>query len=240
MKKFALLTLIIVAVACMCNVWADDDKEHADDVKLENEMQKVSYSMGYQLSKSMKQDGVELDIPAFTQAIKDVFADKDPRINEEDMRKALTDFQKSMMKKRQETREKEGKENMKEAENFLKKNKDEEGVQVTDSGLQYKILEEGKGKSPTADDKVKVHYKGTLLDGTQFDSSYERGKPAEFFVKGVIPGWTEALQLMKEGSKWQIWIPPDLGYGERGAGRDIKPNSLLIFEVELLEVLPKE
>jgi FKBP-type peptidyl-prolyl cis-trans isomerase len=137
----------------------------------------------------------------------------------------------------QKIAESEGTNNRAEGEAFLATNKEKDGIVVTESGLQYEILEVGDGPKPTADQQVKVHYTGTLLDGTVFDSSVERGEPATFGVGQVIPGWTEALQLMPEGSKWKVYIPGDLAYGERGAGADIGPNAALIFEVELLEVI---
>jgi FKBP-type peptidyl-prolyl cis-trans isomerase FklB len=141
----------------------------------------------------------------------------------------------------QELKEKAEK-NLVESEKFLAENKAKEGVKTTASGLQYKVLKEGEGPSPKVGDTVTVNYRGTLIDGTQFDSSYDRGEPATFPLTGVIPGWTEALQLMKKGSKWMLYIPPNLAYGERGAGNRIPPNSTLIFEVELIsfQETPKE
>ena len=133
-----------------------------------------------------------------------------------------------------------GEKNKKEGEIFLETNKKKEGVQTLPSGLQYKVLKAGAGKKPTATDTVTVHYRGTLIDGKEFDSSYRRGKPATFPVNGVIPGWTEALQLMEEGAKWELFIPSNLAYGERSAGGDIGPNATLIFEVELISIEQKK
>jgi FKBP-type peptidyl-prolyl cis-trans isomerase FklB len=141
-----------------------------------------------------------------------------------------------MMEKQAEEMMKLGEKNKAEGERFLAENAKEEGVKTLQSGLQYKVIAPGTGKTPKASDSVTTHYKGTLIDGTEFDSSYRRGQPATFPVSGVIPGWTEALQLMKEGARWRIFLPPSLAYGERGVGRDIGPNSTLIFEVELISI----
>ena len=157
-------------------------------------------------------------------------------MSQEDIRAAITGLQQRL----QAAREKEMKEmaakNLDEGKKFLVENQKKGGIKTLPSGLQYKVLTEGSGKMPKAEDTVTVNYKGTLIDGTEFDSSYKRGQPATFQVKGVIKGWTEALQLMKQGAKWQLFIPPELAYGERGAGRDIGPNATLIFEVELISV----
>jgi len=155
----------------------------------------------------------------------------------------MTEFRKRMMAKRQEQRRKEAEENLVKSKAFLDENKTKPGVQVLPSGLQYKVLKDGTGRTPTVNDRVKAHYRGTLIDGTEFDSSYKRGEPSEFALKGVrgvIPGWTEALQLMKEGAKWQLFIPPDLAYKEQGSRGAIPPNAALIFEIELLEILSTE
>jgi FKBP-type peptidyl-prolyl cis-trans isomerase FklB len=157
-------------------------------------------------------------------------------MSQEEIRATLTSLQQRLMAARQQELKEKGAKNLEEGKKFLVENQKKEGIKTLPSGLQYKVLTEGSGKTPKAEDTVTVNYKGTLIDGTEFDSSYKRGQPATFQVKGVIKGWTEALQLMKEGSKWQLFIPPELGYGERGAGSTILPNSTLIFEVELLTV----
>jgi FKBP-type peptidyl-prolyl cis-trans isomerase FklB len=170
------------------------------------------------------------------QAIKDVTSGGKTLMTEEEVRTVITDFQKELAAK-QEAKAKEGSiKNLKDGETFLAENSKKEGVVTLPSGLQYKVEKKGAGKKPGPNDSVTVHYKGTLIDGTEFDGSYKRGEPVSFPVGGVIPGWTEALQLMEEGSKWQLFIPANLAYGERGAGAQIGPNSTLIFEVELLKV----
>jgi FKBP-type peptidyl-prolyl cis-trans isomerase FklB len=157
-------------------------------------------------------------------------------LSEEEMKEVMMGFQKEMMAKLQAKQASAGAENTAAGKTFREENAKKDGVKVLPSGLQYKVLKSGSGKTPTATDKVSTHYHGTLIDGTVFDSSVERGEPVSFPVDGVIPGWTEALLLMKEGDKWQLVVPPDLAYGERGAGGRIGPNSTLIFEVELLSV----
>jgi FKBP-type peptidyl-prolyl cis-trans isomerase FklB len=149
-------------------------------------------------------------------------------------------FQKEMMAKQQELAKRLGEKNKKEGEAFLSENRKKEGIKALPSGLQYKVVKAGTGKKPKSTDTVTTHYRGTLIDGTEFDSSYRRGQPASFPVSGVIAGWTEALQLMEEGAKWQLFIPPNLAYGERGAGSQIGPNATLIFEIELISIQEKK
>jgi FKBP-type peptidyl-prolyl cis-trans isomerase FklB len=168
--------------------------------------------------------------------LKDSYGGGKTILTEDQARQALEDFQKTLMAKQAETMKILSEKNKADGEKFLAENAKKEGVKVLPSGLQYKEITPGTGKSPKTADTVTTHYKGTLIDGTEFDSSYKRGQPATFPVSGVIPGWTEALQLMKEGAKWQLFVPPDLAYGERGAGQVIGPNATLIFEVELLAV----
>jgi len=175
----------------------------------------------------------------FAKGVEDMMAKRDPVMSEEDFMETMRTFSMEMqqkMQKKMSERTNEMKDNLKKGEAFLEANKKKAGVKVLPSGLQYKIIKEGAGPKPKKDDVVKVHYKGTLIDGKQFDSSYDRGEPAVFPVQGVIPGWTEALQLMKTGSVWELYIPSKLGYGERGAGADIGPNSTLIFRVELIGI----
>jgi FKBP-type peptidyl-prolyl cis-trans isomerase FklB len=208
----------------------------AKAVSLESEMDKVSYAIGSQIGQNFKRQGIEIKLEILTQGIRDALEGKEAALSQEEMRQVMTSFQQRLREQMQERRTAEAAKNLGEGKAFLEANKAKEGVKALPSGLQYKVIKEGTGKTPTADDKVKTHYRGRLIDGTEFDSSYKRGKPAEFPVKGVIKGWTEALQLMKEGAKWELYIPPDLGYGERGT-RGIPPNSALIFEIELLEVV---
>jgi len=215
--------------------YAAEKKPAQEPVKLENETQKVSYAIGVQTGQGIKAGGIEIDLETFVQGIKDVLADREPVLSPTEMRQVMMDLQQRMMAKMQEQIEK----NLADGKAFLEENKKKPGVKVLPSGLQYKVLKEGTGRSPNETDTIKAHYRGTLLDGTEFDSSYERGQPLERPVNRLVPGWTEALQLMKEGSKWELYIPANLGYGQRGAPPRIPPNSTLIFEMELLEVIKK-
>jgi FKBP-type peptidyl-prolyl cis-trans isomerase FklB len=203
---------------------------------LKTEKEKVSYIIGVNIGRNLKTQSVDVDPDMVSKGMKDVASGGKLLMTDEEMKATMTAFQQEMMKKHQEELEKVGGKNKAEGEAFLAANKKKPGVVTLPSGLQYKVITKGKGKSPKATDKVTVNYRGTLIDGTEFDSSYKRGEPATFPVNGVIKGWTEALQLMKEGSKWELFIPPDLAYGEKGAGNVIGPNATLIFEVELLSV----
>ena len=201
---------------------------------LSSDNAKVSYGIGMQFANDMKNRGMDIDMKAFTLAVEDVFKGKKNRLTDEELKTAFQKVSGEMMKKQMDK----AKENSKTGEEYLQKNKGKEGVKVTKSGIQYKVLKEGAGIIPKATDVVKVHYRGTLIDGTEFDSSYKRNQPAEFQLNQVIPGWTEGLQLMKVGSKYQLTIPSNLAYGERG-NQGIPGNSVLIFEVELLDVKQK-
>lgn len=172
-------------------------------------------------------------------AFKDAISGSKTLLTDEEAQATITDMQKEVQGKMQAKMKEEGDANKKTGEDFLAANKTKDGVITLPSGLQYKILTTGSGPKPAASDTVECNYRGTLINGTEFDSSYKRGQPASFPVSGVIKGWTEALQLMPVGSKWQLFIPPDLAYGERGAGGDIGPDETLIFEVELLSIKPK-
>ena len=196
---------------------------------------KVSYGLGLGMAKQFKQSGIEVDPQLLAKGLADGLADGKPLMSEEEIQEALQTYQKELVGKLTAKRAAEGEKNKSEGDKFLAANSKKEGVKTTKSGLQYKVLKEGTGRSPKPSDTVKAHYKGTLIDGTEFDSSYKRGEPTEFPVDGVIKGWTEALQLMKVGSKWQLFIPSALAYGEQGS-RAIPPNSTLVFEVELLGI----
>jgi len=198
-------------------------------VSLKTELDKVSYAIGAQLGQNFKMQGIEVRIESLMWGLKDAMAGEKLALSQDQMRQLLTSFQ-------QRTVAKQATKNLAAGTAFLEANKAKEGVKVRPSGLQYKVITEGTGRTPTAVDKVKTHYRGTLINGAEFDSSYERNQPAEFPVNGVIKGWTEALQLMKEGAKWELYIPANLAYGERGRP-GIPPNSVLIFQIELLEVL---
>jgi FKBP-type peptidyl-prolyl cis-trans isomerase FklB len=198
--------------------------------------EKVSYSIGVNIGKNMKTQGIDLDQGLLTQGIKDGLNSSKTAMSDKDMESAMTAFQQEMMGKMQAKQKVDGEKNAKEGEAFLAANKNKEGVITLPSGLQYKIIKSGEGPKPTKDQTVKCNYRGTLIDGTEFDSSYKRGEPAEFPVGGVIKGWIEALQLMPVGSKWQLFIPSDLAYGPNGASQTIGPNATLIFDIELLSI----
>jgi FKBP-type peptidyl-prolyl cis-trans isomerase FklB len=203
---------------------------------LKTDNEKVSYSIGLDIGANFKRQSVELDSKALAAGIADGLSGAKPALSEDEIRKVLADFQVQMRNRAAAAAQKAADENKKKGEAFLADNKKQKGVVALPSGLQYKVVKEGKGAKPKATDTVSVHYRGTLIDGTEFDSSIKRNEPAEFPVNQVIKGWTEALQLMPVGSKWQLVIPSDLAYGAQGAGAEIGPNSTLVFEVELLEI----
>lgn len=205
------------------------------DSPLKTQKDKLSYAIGMQVGGTISRQGIEVDPNVLLEGLKDAMAGK-PIMTEEDVRATMMQLQSDMLAKQKQA----GEANKKEGEAFLAANKGKEGVITLPSGLQYKVLKEGTGPKPAATDTVLCNYRGTLINGKEFDSSYKRGEPAKFPVNGVIKGWTEALQLMPVGSKWQLFIPAELAYGERGAGADIAPNSTLIFEVELLSIEGKE
>jgi FKBP-type peptidyl-prolyl cis-trans isomerase FklB len=200
---------------------------------------KLSYAIGLSLGKSLKRDEIDVDLAILTRAIKDVLAGNQQLLTDQEMQSTLSALSAELRKKQELKMQQLAEQNKKDGDSFLAANKTKEGVVTLPSGLQYKVLQEGSGPKPAAADMVVVNYRGTLLNGTEFDSSYKRGQPATFGVGQVIRGWTEALQLMPVGSTWQIFIPSDLAYGARGAGRDIGPNSTLVFEVELVAIQPK-
>ncbi|MBL9138650.1 MAG: FKBP-type peptidyl-prolyl cis-trans isomerase [Verrucomicrobiales bacterium] len=202
---------------------------------LKEPRQRASYCIGLDIGSNMKKQKLDLDAKSLAAGIADALAGK-PGLSAEEIRATLAEFQQKEMAKAEARATTAGAENAKAGEEFLATNSKKEGVKTTSTGLQYKSIKSGTGKSPKATDTVKVHYTGKLIDGTVFDSSVERNEPATFGVDQVIPGWTEVLQLMKEGDKWQVFIPSKLAYGERGAGPDIGPNSTLIFDVELLSI----
>jgi FKBP-type peptidyl-prolyl cis-trans isomerase FklB len=205
------------------------------DVKLETTKDKASYIIGVQLGTQMSQTKDDIDLDKVIVGLKEAFAGKEPRMKKEEMMAAMQAFQTEMQAKQQAKMTEMGSKNAKDGEAFLADNKKKDGVITLPSGLQYKVVTAGKGASPKSSDTVVTHYRGSLIDGKVFDSSYERGEPVTFPVTGVIPGWTEALQKMKVGDKWQLFIPANLAYGEHGSG-PIGPNSVLIFDIELLEI----
>ena len=223
--------LLVGTAAAAALAW---DSGAADAAKpLESQKQKASYGVGMNVGKSFKSDLIDLDIEAFMSGFKDALAGKESAVSPADLEKAMADLRADVSKKSEER----AATNKKAGEEFLAKNKTNKDVKTTDSGLQYTVEKEGNGPMPKATDTVKVHYRGTLIDGTEFDSSYKRNEPAEFPVGGVIKGWGEALQLMKVGSKWKVFIPPSIGYGDQGQPPVIPPAAVLIFEIELLEIV---
>ncbi len=223
-------TKSILTLAAWIILLAASGARAADE--LGSDQQKFSYAVGYQVGQNLSREGLELDADALAQAIKDAVSGADPKISPDEMRAAVDRYR----QRAEQERAVEAESNLKASEAFLDENRSKEGVTETASGLQYKILTEGSGKQPVEGDTVVVHYRGTLLNGEEFDSSYKREQPATLPLTGVIKGWQEALPLMAEGAKWELYIPAELAYGERGAGGRIGPNQALIFEVELLEV----
>lgn len=203
---------------------------------LKNQKDKVSYSIGMDIGRNFKKQGIDVDPQVLARGLRDVLSGAKPLLNDEEIQQVMTEFQLEMRAQQTKRQQATGEKNLKEGTAFLAQNKSKEGVKTTATGLEYKVIKEGTGKVPTPEDTVTAHYRGTLIDGTEFDSSYKRGEPASFPVSGVIPGWTEVLLMMKAGSKYQVWIPANLAYGERGAGNTIGPNATLTFEIELIDV----
>ncbi|HSI89724.1 MAG TPA: FKBP-type peptidyl-prolyl cis-trans isomerase [Adhaeribacter sp.] len=198
--------------------------------------EKISYIIGRDMAGNFSKQGIEIEAEQLLAGLKDAMAGKPSALSAEETQQTMMQLQQEMEQKFQEKAGQAGETNKKEGQEFLAANKSKAGVQTLPSGMQYEILNEGTGKTPGRTDNVTTHYKGTLIDGTVFDSSYERGQPATFPVNGVIAGWTQALMMMKEGAKWRLYIPSELAYGAQGAGADIGPNATLIFDVELLKV----
>jgi FKBP-type peptidyl-prolyl cis-trans isomerase len=225
--KTSLIALVAgIFLFSSCKVKNSMEKE----LVLNTPHEKASYSIGINIGQNFKSEGLDsLDIDILARAIKDVMESRDLAIDESEAQIIIQEYVANLQGQRSQQQQQEG-------NTFLEENKNKEGVKTTESGLQYKVIKEGTGASPVATDQVTVHYTGRLIDGTIFDSSKQRGEPATFPLNGVIPGWTEGLQLMKEGGVYEFYIPPHLAYGDRGAGNVIPPNSTLVFEVELLKV----
>ncbi len=221
-----LVVLLLLPIGCY-----SQQKETLDTQK-----GKVSYSIGLDIGRNMKRQLIEVDLDLLMRGIKDGLGDGKAALADSVMQQTMAAWQKEMMAKMNDVQKKAGEKNKKEGDAFLAENKKKAGVVTLPSGLQYKILKDGTGKSPKATDTVVTNYRGMLIDGKEFNSSFKRNQPAVFPVNQVIPAWTEALQKMKVGSKWQLFVPSNLAYGENGAGQDIGPNATLIFEVELLEI----
>jgi FKBP-type peptidyl-prolyl cis-trans isomerase len=219
-----------------CNQKVDESASRT----LTTDKDKVSYAIGLDIGRSLKQQSLgldEVDLAKLRIGMEDVLTEATPVLSDSQVGVLMMEFQKTMMAKQDSLRKVKAETNLKESEAFLAKNAKEPGVATTPSGLQYQVITEGTGAKPDSTSKVTVHYTGTLLDSTEFDSSVKRGQPATFPVTGVIPGWTEALKLMSVGSKWKLFVPPSLGYGANGGGSKIGPNAALIFEVELLSIV---
>jgi len=237
MKKSLLGIVLMALLTLACQGQA------GEKVSLDSDRAKESYAIGYSIGEDFKQQEIEVDTRVLAQGMADAIAGGEAMLSEEERLKVFSALQQRMMEKQQAMvaeRQKEiaaqAEKNLAEGKTFLEENAKKKGVVTLKSGLQYQVLKEGKGTPPLKQDNVTVHYHGTLVDGTVFDSSVERGEPTTFPVGGVIPGWVEALQLMKPGAKWKLFVPAELAYGERGAGPVIGPNAVLVFEVELLGV----
>lgn len=207
-----------------------------ENLVLKSQKDKMSYIIGMDIGMNLKRQAIDIDSAILGRGVKDALTGAKPLLTQQEIQDTMQAFQKELMAKQAEV----AKKNKSEGEAFLAENKKKEGVKTLPSGLQYKVIRAGTGKKPTSTDTVTTHYRGTLINGTEFDSSYKRGQPASFPVSGVIPGWTEALQLMEVGSKWQLFIPSNLAYGEKGAGNMIGPNAVLIFEIELISIQEKK
>jgi len=222
-----------VALA-ICILAAEVSAEESQLLKTEKE--KVSYGIGVDVGRNFKKLGIDIDMDILLNGLKDGYSDNKLMMNDKDLRETMNAYQSELLKKQAQSRIEAAEKNKKAGEAFLADNKNKEGVVTLQSGLQYKIIKAVDGKKPAVSDTVECNYRGTLINGTEFDSSYNRGQSSTFKVNGVIRGWTEALQLMTAGSKWLLYVPSQLAYGERGAGRDIGPNETLIFEVELIAI----
>ncbi len=229
-KALAVVTLPLLMLAC--------SKESGQTAKTEllNSSEELGYTIGMDIGRSLTNLKKEIDLDAVLQGIQDQFYDRDPLLTTKAALKIKQDFAQRQQEAAEAELKKLAEKNKKEGGAFLAKNKKKKGMITTASGLQYIVEKEGTGKTPKASDVASINYRGTLLDGTEFDSSYKRGKPSSFPVSGIIPGWQEALQLMKVGGKYRVFIPPSLAYGDRGAGPHIGPKATLIFDIELLGI----
>jgi FKBP-type peptidyl-prolyl cis-trans isomerase len=233
--SFAALALVLGLQACQ-----QQGGEDAREVTLDTPKKRLSYGVALGLGRNMQKDGMEMDVDAFALGLRDAFSGAEQRLTQEEIQAEMVAFQEQLNARQQANQEALAEANAAAAAAFFAENAGREGVITTDSGLQYEIVEAGDGPIPGPDDSVEVHYRGTLLDGTVFDSSYDRGQTVTFGVGQVIPGWSEALQLMPVGSKWKLYIPPELAYGAGGAGQVIGPNAALTFDVELIGIPSRE
>ncbi|MEW6569906.1 MAG: FKBP-type peptidyl-prolyl cis-trans isomerase [Nitrospirota bacterium] len=225
--KFLILPVLCIMLSAIT-------ADAGEKLELKDKRDRVSYSIGANIATTLKNQSIDVNLEALLQGIKDTLMGDKTLMSQDEMDETLKIFQGEMSARKSDQLKEVAEKNKKEGEAFLAENKTKEGIVTLPSGLQYKVLSEGTGESPTANDTVSINYQGSLIDGTEFDSSFKRGHPAVLRVNGVIPGLSEALQLMKVGSRWRIFIPSELAYGERGVGRTIGPNQTLIFEVELI------
>lgn len=230
------LTALALSTVFLTNIAVADTQSNT----LKSKDEKISYSIGIDIGKSFHEQEIKIDEKAFLSGIRDGQKNSPALMTDEEIKETLMSLQKELFEKQQEAAKKIAMKNKADGDKFLSDNKGKADVKTTKSGLQYRVLKEGSGTPPKATDKVETHYRGKLIDGTVFDSSFERGEPVTFPVNGVIPGWTEALQLMKPGSKWELFIPSELAYGEQGVGNVIPPNSVLHFDVELIKVFNED
>lgn len=253
LKRFLMamgLAALLVAAAMAQESSAPKDKQETPSKQeapsLSTKKDRLSYALGLDLGNQLHRLAVDIDPAIFARGLTDATSGNKPALSDDEVRKIIVELRNEQMAKQQQLQAERaaankvlGEKNKKEEQAFLADNKNKPGVVTLPGGLQYKILKEGNGPKPTLDDTVVCHYRGTLINGTEFDSSYQRGEPVTFPVKAVIKGWSEVLQLMPVGSTWQLFIPADLAYGERGVPDKIEPNSMLIFEVELISIQKK-
>ena len=235
-----LSTLFIAPLFAGALIACQEQAKEPAPVTLDTPEKRLSYGIALRMSERMVADGMVMDVDAYALGMRDAFEGAEARLTDEEINAEMMAFQEKVEAEREAAQAQVSEGNAEAGAAFLAENAQREGIIVTESGLQYEVVTAGEGASPGRDDEVEVHYRGTLIDGTVFDSSYDRGQTVTFGVSQVIPGWTEALQLMKEGAKYNLYIPSDLAYGPGGAGQVIGPNSTLIFEVELIKVLSDE
>jgi len=226
LSQFALATSLSLTLALPSTLMAAPSTDE----------ERIGYSLGIMVGRQLQQDVRDLDIDSFSEALKDIYNDQQPKLNDEEIAQVLESLQQQLMQQAELEAESSARENLAKGQAFLEENAKQSDVEITESGLQYRIISQGDGTTPSSSSTVQVHYEGSLIDGTVFDSSYERGEPVSFQVNQVIEGWQEALQLMPAGSEWELYIPAELAYGQAGAGGAIGPNETLIFKVELQEV----
>jgi FKBP-type peptidyl-prolyl cis-trans isomerase len=234
MKRILVVLIGLVILLPFLSLATDQKKD--SNVQLKSFADKLSYVLGHEIGNSFKESPTEIKLELFIRGIEDSLEGRKSLLEPEESNQIKQEFSRQVRERRRQANAALAETNQKAEEAFLADNKKKQGIVVTDSGLQYKVLQKGDGPKPQRSDTVKVHYRGILLDGSEFDSSYNRGQPATLRVGGVIPGWAEGLQLMNVGSKYRLYIPAKLAYGNRGAGRKISPNEMLIFEVELLGI----